>query len=153
MSFIAVQPSPTSSSISNGPFWPDVDLNELRKTVRMDGTVTEERLRHSAISAIIQVNKDLSVWRTERQSSGHETLKAVPAETIDGESTLLHLYLRAVYCLTKANLIERYADFDSTAKGSKDAAEQTQTVTDLYRDARFAIRDILGVSHVTVELI
>lgn len=153
MSFIAPAQHTEPASISNGPFWPDIDLSELRKTVRLDGTVTAERLKHAAINAVIQVNTDLAAWRTRQQQNSHTCLANVPAEQINGQSIYLQLYLRAVYCLTRANLTERYADFDATAKGSKDAAEQNQTITDLYRDARFAIRDILGNSHVTVELI
>ena len=84
---------------------------------------------------------------------GFDSLVQVPAEQINGQSIYLQLYLRAVYCLTKANLIERYSDFDSTAKGLKAGEELTDSITDLRRDERFAIRDILGESHVTVELI
>lgn len=154
MSFIAVQPaSNQEDTVTNGSFWPGVDLNTLRKTVRLDGTVTTERLKHALVSAIIQVNRDLKAWREKQQDDGYAMLDQVPAERIDGNSELVQLYLRAVYCLTRANLLERYADFDSTGKGTKDAAEQNQTITDLYRDARFAIRDILGESHVTVDLI
>lgn len=154
MSFIAVQPASTQEdTVSNGAFWPSVDLNTLRKTVRLDGTVTTERLKHALVSAIIQVNRDLKIWREKQQDDGYAMLDQVPAERIDDNSELVLLYLRAVYCLTRANLLERYADFDSTGKGTKDTAEQNQTITDLYRDARFAIRDILGESHVTVDLI
>ena len=84
---------------------------------------------------------------------GFDGLEQVPAEQINSQSIYLQLYLRAVYCLTKANLIERYSDFDSTAKGLKAGEVLGESVDDLRRDARFAIRDILGESHVTVELI
>ena len=153
MSFIAVQPSTAPSTITNESFWPDIDVADLRVTVRLDGTVTDERLQHAAINAMLQANADLAQWAAEQQGLGHATLLAVPAPTIQGKSRYHQLYLRAVYCQTRANLIERYTDFDSTGKGSKDSEELATTVTDLYRDARFAIRDILGVSHVTVELI
>ncbi|WP_288739583.1 head completion/stabilization protein [uncultured Rheinheimera sp.] len=155
MSFIAVQPSPPSSGavIKNSPFWPDVDLAQMREAVRLDGTVTEPKLQHAVTNAIIQINLDLAPWRLRQQAAGYEALQQVPADLVNEQSVYVSLYFRAVYCWAKANLIERYADFDSTAKGAKDAEDQNNTITDLYRDARFAIRDILGVSHVTAELI
>lgn len=153
MSFIAPATSATASTITNGPFWPDIEPDALRKTMRLDGTVTNERLEHAVVNAALQVNSDLKNWRISNQLLGFDSLAQVPAEQINGQSIYLQLYLRAVYCLTKANLIERYSDFDSTAKGLKAGEELTDSITDLRRDARFAIRDILGESHVTVELI
>lgn len=153
MSFIAPATSATASIITNGPFWPDIEPDVLRQTMRLDGTVTNERLEHAVINAALQANSDLKNWRIGNQLLGFDSLVQVPAEQINGQSIYLQLYLRAVYCLTKANLIERYSDFDSTAKGLKAGEELTDSITDLRRDARFAIRDILGESHVTVELI
>ena len=77
----------------------------------------------------------------------------VEAEEINGESELKQLYLRAVYATTKANLIERYRDYDATGDGHKSADKLELSADDLYRDARFAIRDIIGETHTTVELI
>lgn len=153
MSFIAPATSANASTITNGPFWPDIEPDALRKTMRLDGTVTNERLEHAVINAALQVNSDLKNWRIGNQLLGFDSLVLVPSEQINSQSIYLQLYLRAVYCLTKANLIERYSDFDSTAKGLKAGEELTDSITDLRRDARFAIRDILGESHVTVELI
>ena len=77
----------------------------------------------------------------------------VEAEEINGESELKQLYLRAVYATTKANLIERYRDYDATGDGHKSADKLELSTDDLYRDARFAIRDIIGDTHTSVELI
>lgn len=154
MSFIAVAGATEENAIiKNGNFWPDINLSKVRDTVRLDGTVTDDRLKHAAVAAIIDVNRDLKAFKEGKQKAGYTALADVPAEHVDEVSELVSLYLRAVYCRLKANLMERYADYDSTAKGLSNASEQNETITDLYRDARFAIRDILGVSHVTVELI
>lgn len=154
MSFIAVAGATEENAIiKNGNFWPDINLSKVRDTVRLDGTVTDDRLKHAAVAAIIDVNRDLKAFKDAKQKAGYTALADVPAEHVDEVSELVSLYLRAVYCRLKANLMERYADYDSTAKGLSNASEQNETITDLYRDARFAIRDILGVNHVTVELI
>lgn len=152
--FIANAPTtPAEGEITSSPFWPAISLPDLRETVRLDGTVTTARLTHAVIDAITSVNRDLAEWRTTRQGEGHTTLAAVPGELINDESVHLHSYRRAVYAMTRANLLERYTDYSATGDGVKGADAKVVSSDDLYRDARFAIRDILGTTHNTVELI
>ena len=152
--FIATAPTaPDEGEITNSPFWPAISLPDLRETVRLDGTVTTARLTHAVVDAITSVNRDLADWRSARQAEGHATLDAVPSEDINNESVHLHSYRRAVYAMTRANLLERYTDYSATGDGVKGADAKIVSSDDLYRDARFAIRDILGTTHNTVELI
>ncbi len=152
--FIATAPTaPDEGEITSSPFWPAISLPDLRETVRIDGTVTTARLTHAVIDAITSVNRDLADWRSARQAEGHATLAAVPSEDINNESVHLHSYRRAVYAMTRANLLERYTDYSATGDGVKGADAKIISSDDLYRDARFAIRDILGTTHNTVELI
>ena len=152
--FIATAPTaPDEGDIANSPFWPAISLPDLRETVRLDGTVTTARLTHAVVDAITSVNRDLADWRSARQAEGHATLAAVPSEVINNESVHLHSYRRAVYAMTRANLLERYTDYSATSDGVKGADAKIVSSDDLYRDARFAIRDILGTTHNTVELI
>lgn len=151
---IATAPTaPDEGEITSSPFWPAISLPDLRETVRLDGTVTTARLTHAVVDAITSVNRDLADWRTARQAEGHATLAAVPSEVINNESVHLHSYRRAVYAMTRANLLERYTDYSATGDGVKGADAKIVSSDDLYRDARFAIRDILGTTHNTVELI
>ncbi|MFZ3402835.1 head completion/stabilization protein [Aeromonas salmonicida] len=152
--FIATAPTePDEGEITSNPFWPAISLADLRDTVRLDGTVTTARLKHAVVDAITSVNRDLADWRCARQAEGHATLAAVPSEDINNESVHLHSYRRAVYAMTRANLLERYTDYSATGDGVKGADAKIVSSDDLYRDARFAIRDILGTTHNTVELI
>ena len=152
--FIATAPTaPDEGKIANSPFWPAISLPDLRETVRLDGTVTTARLTHAVVDAITSVNRDLADWRSARQAEGHTTLAAVPSEVINNESVHLHSYRRAVYAMTRANLLERYTDYSATGDGVRGADAKIVSSDDLYRDARFAIRDILGTTHNTVELI
>ncbi|MNR99010.1 Phage head completion protein (GPL) [compost metagenome] len=152
--FIATAPTaPDEGEITNSPFWPAISLPDLRETVRLDGTVTTARLKHAVVDAITSVNRDLADWRRAREAEGNATLAAVPSEVINNESVHLHSYRRAVYAMTRANLLERYTDYSATGDGVKGADAKVISSDDLYRDARFAIRDILGTTHNTVELI
>lgn len=91
--------------------------------------------------------------KAARQAEGHATLADVPAEKIKGESQWLHLYRRVIYCGALAELIERYNSFDATNSGEQKVTEEESSPDQLRRDARKALRTILGISHATVELL
>lgn len=141
------------ASIRSGSFWPELDPVATRAAMRLDGTVTAERLRGALIEGIASVNGQLADWRRQQQDAGHASLSAVPAEEIDGTSILVQRWHRAVQCEAAAILTERYRSFDSTAAGNKKADELDTTVDDLRRDSRWAISDISGQQHTTIELI
>ncbi|MGR6981200.1 head completion/stabilization protein [Testudinibacter sp. P27/CKL/0425] len=137
-------------TIRNNGFYPDISLLALRNTMRLDGTVTNERLKSAVIEAMASVNYDLRLFR---QQQAADTLIAVESETINGESILVQRYKRAVYCLAVADLIEQYHSYDATNSGRKEANEQSPLIGELRRNARFAISDILGEVRLTAELI
>lgn len=155
MSFIATGKgtAPLVDTLANNGFFPNIDLQDLQDAMRLDGTVTMPRLKHAAVEAITSVNGELRDWRLRQEGLGFAALADVPAEEIDKESVQLARYRRAVYCLTKANLTERYRDFDATHDGHKRATELESPIDDLRRDARWAISDLLGRARNTVELI
>lgn len=143
----------TSFSIESDGFWPSIDADQLRATLRIDASVTDPRLETAVVAAAISVNRELRQWRAKQQAAGHATLADVPAETINSQSELVHLYARAIQAATGAEVCERYRSYDST--GSSDSkAEALQFNIDEYRrDQRWAIRDLLGVPRMSVDLI
>lgn len=155
MSFVTTSPANPieEAPISSGSFWPVIDPAAVREAQRIDGTIAAPRLREALIAAIGAVNRELIAYRALNAVAGYATLSAVPAEAIDSVSVHVHSYYRAVGCLTKANLIERYRDYDTTAAGNKKADQMENPIDDLRRDARWAISDILGIGRTTVELI
>lgn len=156
LDLMAHPPQPTvigDEVIENHAFFPNIALSEIRNAMRIDGTVTNERLKHSAIEAIQTVNQDLKTYRLQAQQHEQTTLAESDDEAIHGESRLVYLYKRAVFCLTAANLYERYRSYDSTRDGSNKADELSDTAGDLKRDYHFAVRDILGGNRMIAELI
>jgi len=143
----------TEANITNDGWFPDINLTTIRDLTRLDGTITSARLRESTISAILTVNSELDAWKQTQLAAGNASLAAIESLSIDGISYNIHRYLRAVYCLSKASIIERYRDYDSSNDGNKRADELEPTVGDLQRDARWAINDILHLSRSTIELI
>ena len=151
--FIATGNTAEAYVITNDGFWPDIDGATLRAAIRLDGSISDARLEVAAVNALIQVNQELRGLKASYQANGHAVLADVPADRINDESCLVLLYRRAIYCTAAAELSERYRSFDSTSEGNRNAEELTPSIDEYRRDARFAIRDLLGVGHCTVELI
>ncbi|TBU70999.1 head completion/stabilization protein [Phytopseudomonas daroniae] len=145
--------TPQSGHINTDPFWPSIDLDAMRGALRIDGSVTPARLETAVIAAAISINRELLTWRTAQIAAGHETLAAVPASQINGESELVHLYARAIQAASGAEVCERYRSYDTTASGDKKAENLQDNIDDYRRDQRWAIRDLLGIRRTTVELI
>lgn len=141
-------------SITSSDFWPEISPGEIRQAQRIDETITPARLRAMLIEAIATTNQALRDWRIVQQAAGFTTLEAAgDGDEIDGEPVIVHRYRRAVGCLAKALILERYPDYDATGKGDKKAESQTSPIDDCRRDHRFAISDIRGEARATVELI
>lgn len=158
-SFLAQPPSPSTVTVppqepvvTNDGWFPDVSPAELRASSRLNGNITPDRLAISLAVAMSSVNDELATYKADRLAEGHNTLAVVPAAQIGGQSIKATLYLRAVYSLVQADVLDRYPDFGTTAAGEK-RAEELPTSDALRRDARWAISDILGRSRSTVELI
>ena len=142
-----------SGQVVSDPFWPAIELDQVRARLRIDGSVSTEKLKAAVIKAAISVNRELAGFRFAQVTGGYSTLTAVPGTQIDGISERAHLYLSAIDAATAAEVVERYRSYDSTAKGDKDAEAQTPTIDDYRRDQRWAIRDFMGLARTTVELI
>lgn len=139
--------------INSDPFWPSIDLDKLRETLRIDSSVTAARLETAVVAAIISVNRDLAKWRVAKQAEGFTALADVPADELLTSDERVHLYVRAVECAAGAEVCERYRGYDATGSGSKNADESAPTIDDYRRDQRWAVRDFLGRSRTTVELL
>ncbi len=142
-----------SGHINTDPFWPSIDLDGLRATLRIDGSVTPARLETAVIAAAINLNNELSEWRAAQQAAGYATLAEVPGGRIKDVSVKVHLYRRAIEAGTGAEVCERYRDYSATNTGSDKAEALTPNIDDYRRDLRWAVRDFLGRSRTTVELI
>lgn len=152
--FVAVGGTPVDQPpIQNEAFWPDIDPDAARAAMKLDGTVTPERLREALITAMGDANWQLTAWATQQQAAGYATLSDVPAQTIDGTSLKLAQYRRAVYALAAANLIERYRSIDTSRQGIQTAGILEEPIDDLRRDAHWALNDLRGNGRTTIELI
>jgi hypothetical protein len=158
-SFIAIAgptaPAPIDASrtIKNDGWFCEIDLHELREAMRLDGTVSHERLRLAIVDAIASVNDELQEWQGVQRAAGYIDLASVTAALIDGVSSHVLRYRRAVYNLVRADLTEQYRSYDATKSGSQHAEELDATISESRRNVRWALNDIRGIARSTVELI
>lgn len=148
MGFVADTPAQPENPIVNGgtgnSFWPDIDPQHCRTVMRFDHSITPQRLRDALINAMLSINLDNADWVAQCQFDGKSTLADISDLQVGGENANINLYQRAVYCLAKADLLERYADFDSTGSGSQRAEQLNETVDDYRRQSILAVRHLTG---------
>ncbi len=146
MSFASATPVPrypltaeeeSQETIEGHDGWPDIDLKMARIIMRMNGTVTIERLKESLENAIQNVQSELADWKSSKKE--------------DMSLKERGLYLRAVYFTAKADLTERYRDFDTTADGERRTEDLADSIDESRRNVRWAVSDILGRPRLTVE--
>ena len=155
--FVATPPVPPATdpqdAIVNDGWFPDVSIGEVRNAVRLDGTVTPQRLRAALVNAMATTNRQLGVFKFNQLEAGKSSLAQVSTDdTLDGQPRLVMLYLRAVMSWAKAELIERYRDYD-TDGSNKRLQDNAPAIDEERRNAQWAVRDILGQTHTVVELI
>ncbi|RXJ70641.1 head protein [Veronia nyctiphanis] len=149
--FIATNsPNKVSDTVKNNGFFPDVDISDFRATMRVDQTIHTANLKHNLTLAMTAVNQELADWQHSQQKN---TLAEVISESYGTHSRVEFLYRAALFNKTKSALLENYRDFDSTKSGHEKADEMKARIDDHLRLSREAIRLLLGISKVTVELI
>ena len=156
--FTATAPVPPADdaqdAIENDGWFPNLSVAAVRNAMRLDGTVTPERLRHALVTAMGDINRQLRDYKVEQLAAGKASLANVaPDDKLDGKPRLVHCYLTAVMSWAKATLIERYRDFDTDGSSNRREQDHQQGEAEERRNAHWAVRDILGQTHTTVELI
>lgn len=142
-------PSTTENAeILNDEFFPNITLDQVRKGVRFDGSITNERLKDSIIDAMLEVNKQL---KSLKQKANR--INDLATSMIDGIADTEHQYRKAIYSAVSADINEKYQSYDSSEAGQKRAEELKRTIDEQRRNLRWAIRDLLGINRCTVDLI
>lgn len=145
-------PSPTLEPIANNGFWPEIDPNEFKDEERVYN-VTGPRIRQSLRAAIADINRQLAAYQVEQQDNGRASVEEIPLEVWQSEGDLHLLYRRAVYAQAQADLLERYRDASATNEGDERGEAKDLAADDYRADARWAIAELTGRNHTTVELI
>lgn len=146
--------APAPAVIACGPFWPDLDLADLRAAFRIDTAVTNERLRDVARNAVLDIMGELEDWRRDQVAAGHNTLAAVPSRhQVDGLSDYAVRWTRAIHSVIAADLADRQLGQSARSAGM-DRVEELSADIDVHRrNVTYAVRDFLGRPRVIAEAI
>lgn len=138
--------------ITSDAFFPGISSKEIRDSLRLDSSVTRQRLIPAIESAIIEVNEQLESLISKAATLAELSSKKIITGGIEKPITEV-LYLRAVAAAVGAEITEKYRAYDTTSNGSQKSDDLTPTVDDYRRDLRFAIRDLKKVRRLNVELV
>ncbi|MDP2228966.1 MAG: head completion/stabilization protein [Moraxellaceae bacterium] len=141
------------TEIQNNGFWPAIEPENFITAERIDSSVTAARVEQELRIAIGDINRQLSDFQAKKVAAGYATIDDVPHPVWATESHYTTLYLRAVYATARASLMERYRDISATGAGDALGQAKNESADDYRRDARWAVSEIEGRTHSTVELI
>ena len=140
--------TPSQIEIKSDPFYPIILLDQIRKIVRIDGAVTNDRLQQTIIEEVIDVNRLLKNLKNRAT-----VLSDLSTTQINEKPDTDYLYLSAVANGVAAKLNENYRNYDSSNSGVKKAEEAETTIDDYRRNKQWALQQLLGENHTVVELI
>lgn len=142
------------ATIKGDAFWPELDLGHLRNAIRIDQTVTIDRLRDVARGAMLDIMGELEAWRTEQVAAGYATLANVPGRRmVDDLSDYQVRWIQAVHAVVAADLGDRQLGQSARAAGIERAEELAADVDHHRRNVTFAVRDFLGRPRIIAEAI
>lgn len=145
MGFVANSTSTNPAELSVDPNWPPISLTAIRGDIRIDGSVTDARLRQLVLEEMIDV------IRLVKAAAGYDA-----ARLREPVLTLHHpdvLFFSAVSNGVAAKTCEKYRNYDSTNTGNKRADEQSSMIDDYRRNKHWAIQQMVGRTHTVVDLI
>lgn len=147
------QTTPEAQTLTNGAFWPNVELLTFVKTYRIPTAHSHPMVEDQLYLAMSDINQQLDVWKAEQMDAGYTTLGDVPAEALGGISYLVRLYQRAVYCAAKAELLPDFATVIRKAEAENLGKEEPERAETFREFSTQAVRQIVGMSAISVELI
>lgn len=134
-------------------FYPAMSLAAARQALRIPTDITDTRLREALLAAMLSAADDLVTWRLIQDAMGFAALADCSDRVIGDQKRLVVLWRRAIHALVAADLAEVQRGPDTTQRGDDRAEQLALAVADHRRNARWAIRDMLGITRSTVELI
>lgn len=140
--------TPSQIIIKSDPFYPEVVLDYIREVVRIDGAVTDVRLKQAIIEEVLDINRLLKSLKDQAAQ-----LSDLSTSQINDQPETDYLYLSAVANGVAAKVNENYRNYDSSNSGGKKADDAELTVDDYRRNKQWAVLQLLGENHTVVELI
>jgi len=156
MSFVATNApneNAPSGTVENNGFWPAIAIDDFRDDERLGRDITDRRVRQALIAAMGDINRQLAAFQQTQADNGAAGVHEIPGEAWQTPGHYAQLYVRAVYAMAQADLLERYRDYATAPTGEHRGEVRDAAADDYRRASRWAVAEILGTTHTTVELI
>lgn len=139
--------SPIDSEIAIDAWFPPIDVNELRDSVRLgENMVTHPRLVAAIEGAILTALRNLAEWRTAHATAGVASLDTVPdTVSIGNTPRTVILWRRIIRHYTAAQLADEYRDLVAADQQVQRAEEQRSLADHHRRMAHHAVADLLSI--------
>ena len=134
--------------VASPEFFPVVSMQAVRDFVRVDESVTDNRLAQLVKEETLDVMRLL-----EPLTAKAATLAELSKRHINGEPEMVIWYFSAIANGVGAKVCEKYRNYDSTNKGSDKAAEVSATIDEYRRNKMWALAQMQGRNQTVVELI
>lgn len=141
---------PINDVIENDGFWPAISINDFRVQMRLPAEYDGGAVRSALIISMGGVNIELDSWT---QSAKPKYGSAENSPKLAGEPMLVVNYKMAVFNRTKASLLTHYATIERRSEADNLAKESDETYNRLMSQSQSAIRNILGITLVTVKML
>ncbi len=135
--------SPDGSKVVTSDWWPEIDVNDLRDRLKLEGEIPHPRLVEAIEHAVIVTVDELADWQKAKKAAGFERLEDVDPDNVLGNRTREEvLFLSAVAAHAAARLAARHPDLTATREGSERADTRRSLADSFLSDATRAIRSI-----------
>ena len=153
MSFSGNPSRYSEQQIENDGFWPDLSLAEFQKAYRLPGEYLVETLVDGLISAMTEVNTDLTKCKAKWQVAGVTSLNSADPMVLPLRTFQAQTYKRAVYNRAKASLLTQFATItrrESAENTGKELPERSETFLAFSQQC---VRSLQGRGRITAALL
>ncbi|MBL4839916.1 MAG: head completion/stabilization protein [Thalassospira sp.] len=146
----STNPAASDDIIPNDGFFPDIELDAVRKRTGLSDIFSNDRIVAATQDAIMETNAVLADWVDAQEAS---KLADVPAKAYGEISEKTHWYLTAVCYRVRSMMVDTTRDYDSTKSGH-DRADALEATSDRWlQSSNEAVARLMGRKRTTVELI
>lgn len=147
--FIATPPTPASplgSTVAADGWFPAIDVNSVRDTLRIgEGVVTHERLVAAIEGAMITALRQLAVWRSALATAGFISLDDVDDVLIGGRKQTVVIWERIIRYYAAAEIADLHRDLVSSDQANIRSENERVTADEYRRMAHHAVSDLLSI--------
>lgn len=137
--------------ISNDGFWPDLDLSEFQIERAMSPNINDRLLRDAIVSAVVEINLTLEQYKSTQISKGINRASDCGVVSVEGVSSTVIIYKKAVFARAKADLLGEFVSIAS--RDDKISESQKEMRAALLAESTREIRKLLGLRRCGVALI